>query len=100
MSDRRTRAQNGCPTPRQCSHPDICQSHGCAALEVQATRDRKDDIRHRIRAAMLPILLEDGKDPDPAGAGSADTWLIPATKADAAGMLDDLVEAVIGVVKP
>ena len=33
----RTRQQNDCPAPAgSCSHPDICQSHGCAALQARA----------------------------------------------------------------
>ena len=37
---RRRRAQNGCPTPSQCSHPEICASHGCGALHAKARAER------------------------------------------------------------
>lgn len=38
----RTRQRNECPSPPgSCSHPTICESHGCAALEV--LRNRKAD---------------------------------------------------------
>lgn len=37
---RRKRAQNGCPAPvGACSHPTICEIHGCAALEARRNKD-------------------------------------------------------------
>ena len=39
---RATRTQKGCPNPRACSHPDICASHGCAALEARRMQDEAD----------------------------------------------------------
>jgi hypothetical protein len=47
------------------------------------------------RAAILPLLIENGREPNREGKGSSGTWLIPATDADAAKMLDEIAEAAI-----
>lgn len=47
------------------------------------------------RAAILPLLVEDGHEPDRSGKGPCNTWLIPATKADAALLLDEIATAAI-----
>lgn len=47
---RRTRQQNDCPAPSgACSHPTICESHGCAALEV-----RRNKEKHAATQAVCP----------------------------------------------
>jgi hypothetical protein len=47
------------------------------------------------RKAILPLLIEDGQEPDRNGTGPTDVWLIPMTKADAALMLDEIAEAAV-----
>ena len=55
----------------------------------------RNDAVAAVRAALIPLLLEDAKEPDREGRGSCDVWLIPATKADAALTLDDLARAAV-----
>lgn len=51
---KRTRQRNECPAPNgACSHPEICESHGCAALEV---RRNKAKAMAEPTAALTELL--------------------------------------------
>lgn len=55
---RRTRQRNECPSPPgSCSHPTICESHGCAALEVLHKRRTIADAA--LKAAQYHYVTED-----------------------------------------
>ena len=58
------------------------------------TWNREQRIK-AARDAILPLLIEDGLEPDMNGTGPCNVWLIPMTKADAAKMLDEIAEAAI-----
>lgn len=58
---RATQQRDECPAPPgACSHPDICASHGCAALEVRRNQEiQRADLeiaRRRLCAAMAQWL--------------------------------------------
>jgi len=84
-----------CPAkPGQCSHPDICASHGCAALESRSRKSRHDRAVAIVRKQLRLMLIADGTEPRREWRGSPD-WLIPASEHDAALRLDELAEAVV-----